>query len=336
MGQQEHGRMTERIHRLPILVISAHNRCNCRCGMCGIWRNTDARSFTLDDLRRQLPSIRQLDVEWVVFTGGEALMNRDLFEMAKELRAARIRVTLLTSGLLLERYAECIVTQMDEVIVSLDGPREIHNRIRGVAGAFEELERGVRALRRLTPAFPIRARCTIQRANHHALLETARAAQSLALDSLSFLAVDAGSDAFNHQPGLLLQRAEALLLTPSETDRLETEIGRLFDDPASKSVVESREKLLRIARHFRALAGECAPVAPLCNAPWISAVVEPNGDVRPCFFLPPIGSIATQCLSEAINSESALRFRESLDVPSNPVCRTCVCSLYRPVQVGAR
>src|SRR5208283_3483978 len=98
--------MTDRIGHLPILVISAHSRCNCRCAMCDIWRNTDALQFTLPDLQRQLPSIRDLGVEWVIFTGGEALMNPDLFEMPKQLRAAAIRVTVLTSGLLLHRYAK--------------------------------------------------------------------------------------------------------------------------------------------------------------------------------------------------------------------------------------
>jgi MoaA/NifB/PqqE/SkfB family radical SAM enzyme len=327
--------MTAYVSRLPVLVISAHNRCNCRCGMCDIWRSTESRSFTAADLERQLLDIGTLGVEWVVFTGGEALMNPDLFAMARTLRARGIRVTVLTSGLLLRRYAQAIAAHVDDMIVSLDGPRAIHDRIRGVIGAFDQLVCGVRAVRAIAPGYPIAARCTVQKANHDALLDTARAARSLHLTSISFLAVDVSSDAFNHAPGALGPRSQSLLLAPGEIDVLDSEIRRLLADPVRAMVAESPEKLARLVQYFRALNGGAEPQAPLCNAPWVSAVLDHDGTVRPCFFHPPIGSVTDRSLAEVLNSEQALAFRRNLDVPSNPVCRRCVCSLHRRVQPEA-
>ncbi|HYM11884.1 MAG TPA: SPASM domain-containing protein, partial [Bryobacterales bacterium] len=71
------------------------------------------------------------------------------------------------------------------------------------------------------------------------------------------------------------------------------------------------------------------PVAPRCNAPWVSAVVESDGTVRPCFFHQPVGSVRGRGLREVLNSPQAVEFRRSLDVSTNPICRRCVCSLYR-------
>jgi hypothetical protein len=63
---------------------------------------------------------------------------------------------------------------------------------------------------------------------------------------------------------------------------------------------------------------------------WISTVIEANGDVRPCFFHEEFGNIHEQELSEILNGPKAVRFRESLDVATNPVCQRCVCSLFLP------
>jgi MoaA/NifB/PqqE/SkfB family radical SAM enzyme len=147
--------------------------------------------------------------------------------------------------------------------------------------------------------------------------------------------VDVSSDAFNHAAGTLGPRGLSLLLTHQEINALDAEIRRLLADPARAIVAESPEKLRRLVQYFRALAGGAEPEAPLCNAPWVSAVVDHDGTVRPCFFHPPIGSVRDHSLAEVLNSERALAFRRNLDVPSNPICRRCVCSLHRSVQLEA-
>ncbi len=327
--------MNPRLNHLPILVISAHSRCNARCVMCDIWRTTESVRFTMQDLERQLGDIGDLGVEWVVFTGGEPLLNSDLIPMAARLRAAGIRVSVLSSGLLLGRFARELAAHVDEVIVSLDGPRGIHDRIRGVIGAFDQLAAGVRALRREAPGYRVSARCTIQRANHDVIVETARAAQSLDLDSISFLAADVSSEAFNHAASNRTQLSRSILPDPSEIDRLEGQFQALLDDPVSEIVAESPAKLRRIVDYFRALTATAEPTAPVCNAPWVSAVLGLGGSVRPCFFHPPIGNVSGQSLRDALNGEAALDFRRNLDVASNPVCRRCVCSLHRPIPAEA-
>jgi MoaA/NifB/PqqE/SkfB family radical SAM enzyme len=317
--------MNPRLDRLPILVLQPHNRCNCRCVMCDIWKLTDAREISAAELERHLADIERLGVEWVVFTGGEPLMHSDLFRLSAMLRVRGIRTTILSTGLLLERNAARIVADADEVIVSLDGPAEIHDEIRRVPGAFDSLAGGVRAVHRLSPAFPIGARCTVQARNAAHLRDTVRAAREIGLRSLSFLAADLSSTAFNRAVEWPAERQSTVA---PELGELQCEMEALIADyPDDGFILEAPGKLRRIVAHFRAHYGLEPQVAPRCNAPWVSAVLESNGDVRPCFFHAAIGNTAGTTLGAVLNGPQAIAFRESLRVADNPTCQRCVCSL---------
>ncbi len=320
--------MTGIIDSLPVLILYPHARCNCRCVMCDIWRGTDNAELKAEDLERHLADIEKLGVQWVVFSGGEPLMHRDLFRLSAMLRCRDTRVTILSTGLLLKKYAPQIVSDIDDVTVSLDGPETIHDAIRRTTGAFCLLREGIEEIHRLKPSFRISARCTIQRSNFAHLRETARAAKRLGLSSISFLAADVASPAFNRsQPWNEARQAEVMLQS-GELKLLENELEQLFRDwEGTGFVVESKTKLKRIGQHFRAHLGLCEYEAPECNAPWVSAVVETDGLVRPCFFHPPIGSLQSHGLLQVLNGFAAQQFRNALRVETDAVCRRCVCSL---------
>ncbi len=329
-----------RISGLPVLVIFPHNQCNCRCAMCDIWRIREAQEITPADLDREMSSLRQLGVQWAVFSGGEPQMNSKWFSLARTLKESGIRVTMLTAGLLLERDARLIAENIDDVIVSLDGPPAVHNAIRRVPNAFEQMSSGVQAVREFRREMQVRARCTVQKLNHACLCATVQTAKQAKLNSISFLAADLTSSAFNRSTEWSSERQSKVALNSAEVSALDTEIERLVDqhphDFASGFMVETPEKLRRIVQHFRAHLGEVDHVAPRCNAPWVSAVIEANGDVRPCFFHAPLGNIRKQSLTHILNGHVALQFRQGLDVATNPTCRQCVCSLYvpQPQRVG--
>lgn len=316
------------IEKLPILILEPHSRCNCRCRMCDIWKVETVEEIRAADLERQAGEISALGVEWVVFSGGEPLMHSGLFRLAARLREMGIRTTALSTGLLLEKHAPAVAATLDEVIVSLDGPPQVHDRIRGVARAFDLLARGVRALRGRRPDFPVAARSTVQKANHAHLWETAETARALGLRSISFLAADVTSTAFHRPEGWPPERQHEVALAADEIPVLEAQIEALARLPDG-FVLESPEKLRRIVRHFRAYLGQVEPQAPRCNAPWVSAVWEPDGTLRPCFFHPAYGRLGEAALREVLNSPRAVEFREGLKIADDPTCRRCVCSLYR-------
>jgi MoaA/NifB/PqqE/SkfB family radical SAM enzyme len=322
--------MNGRISNLPVLVINPHGTCNCRCVMCDIWKRTTPQQIGPNLFDAQLADIQTLGVEWVVFSGGEPLLHADIFRKASELRRRGIRVTLLSSGLLLSRHAGQIVRHFDDLIVSLDGPRAIHNRIRGISRAFELMAAGVARIHSERPEFPVNARCTVQRANCAHLMDTVAASRSMGLFSVSFLAADMHSTAFNRQALPVIDGLNIVAPGREDLAELNAQIKALIEAGfAGGYVRESPEKLQKIFRHFEcALNGE-SPVAPHCNAPWTSAVIEADGAVRPCFFHPPVGRIGEGAsLAAVLNGPEGVTFRGSLDVETNPICRKCVCSLH--------
>jgi MoaA/NifB/PqqE/SkfB family radical SAM enzyme len=314
---------------LPVLILNPHSRCNCRCAMCDIWKTTTAQEISVEDLQRQLQSMERLQVRWVVLSGGEPLMHSGLWHLIHLLRERQIRITLLSSGLLLGRHAAALVKSVDDLIISLDGPAEVHNSIRGVPSAFELTSAGISSILELDPNFRISARCTVQRSNFRHLCDTVDAAQSLRLTSVSFLAADVDSSAFARPNGWPVEKKAAVGLDSVEITALEAEMEALIlRGECGHFVCESPAKLRRIAHHFRAVLGETPAVAPACNAPWNSAVVEADGTVRPCFFQPPIGHLNSgKPLDQILNNPQAVAFRDSLKVATNPICQKCVCSL---------
>jgi MoaA/NifB/PqqE/SkfB family radical SAM enzyme len=323
---------------LPILLLNVHEHCNCRCLMCDIWQRKDGKELDLVDFERHRASIVRLGVRQVVLTGGEPLLHRNIEGLFEFLRGCNVSITLLTTGLLLSKRADVVAANVDEIIISLDGPEEVHDRVRRVNGAYRLIGEGIRAVRQRKVDMPVHGRCTVQKENHSLLRKTIAGAKFLGMDSISFLAADVTSQAFNRElvwPG---ERQSQVVLTRQEVEALEEEIASLTrendEDMRTKYISESAEKLWRIARRFREQLGEMPPVAPLCNAPWVSAVMEVDGSVRPCFFHRKIGSTREQTLEQVINGQEARRFRTWLDVSENAICQRCVCSLNYKGQRG--
>src|ERR1700722_16832119 len=213
---------------MPILILNVHSNCNCRCVMCDIWKRETHEQVRAADLDRHRASLRNLGVRQVVLTGGEPLLHSDLDALCQFFRELKIRLTLLTTGLLLVKRADEVSTLFDEVIVSIDGPREIHDSIRRVRGAFALIGRGVAEIRARKPDMVIACRTTVQKANHQHLRATVAAARLAGFDSISFLAADVTSEAFNRAlvwPG---ERQSEIGLTGKQTDELEEEIERLI------------------------------------------------------------------------------------------------------------
>ena len=299
--------------------------------MCDIWKaNAEGYELSVEDFEQHLQSFRRLRVRRVVLSGGEALMHSNLWKLCEMLRSIKIKITLLSSGILLRPHAEQIVKWCDEVIVSIDGSPEVHNRIRNVPRAFEKMADGVERLLELKRKLRVTGRCVVQKRNYFDLGGTIDAAKQIGLKRISFLAADIATPAFNHGDGW--DGAHDITMTPEETKHFELVINNVLrthkNDFSSGFVVESPEKIRGLLRYYRALNFNDTYPVPVCNAPWVSTVIEPDGTVRPCFFHEPIGNIHEAPLEEILNGEKAVNFRENLDMETDPICRRCVCTLH--------
>ena len=302
---------THKVRRMPVLVLMPHSRCNCRCLMCDIWRaNANSSELSAEQVELHIDSLKKLGVRSVLLSGGEALMHSDLWRLCETLRPLGARTTLLSTGLLLRKEQEGIKKWIDEVIVSLDGDPDTHDRIRNIPRAFERLAVGVQSLREHAPHIDVSARCVLQKQNFRRFEAIVASARGLQLDSISFLAADVSSTAFNRPEKWGEEKVSDISLSPEECDAVPHEARRVV-----------------LVLRSRAINGTGAPVRQRCNAPWVSSVIEADGTVKPCFFHPELGNISDRSLSEILNSRRAIEFRKNLDVSVDPVCSRCTCTL---------
>ena len=323
---------SHRIYALPIVILMPHSRCNCRCVMCDIWKgNNSVQQLTESDIEKLLSSLKKMNTGLVVMSGGEALMHPNFFRLCDILRSRKIKITILSTGLLLKKYSEEIIAKTNEVIVSLDGSQEVHDKIRNIPEAFNKLKDGVAELKKLNKEYRVTARCVVQKANFNDLPNIIDAAHEIGLDQISFLNADVSTDAFNRSDLWDDDKVKEVCLSRDEVDQFKDIIESLINthsqDFKSGFVAESPNKLRRFYNYYAAFHGLCDFPTVHCNAPWVSAVIEADGNVRPCFFHTKIGNIGDSTLTELINSPGSITFRKNLDTTTNPICKKCVCSL---------
>ena len=134
--------------------------------MCDIWKgNHNLRQLNESDIRGLLQTFRKYQTQQVVMSGGEALLNPHFFRFCEILKTQNIKITLLSTGMTVQKHAELLVKWVDDIIVSLDGDESLHDRIRNIPGAFKKLKEGIQAVRTIDPHFQITGRSVIHRLN---------------------------------------------------------------------------------------------------------------------------------------------------------------------------
>jgi MoaA/NifB/PqqE/SkfB family radical SAM enzyme len=300
--------------------------------MCDIWKgNHNLRQLKEEDIEDLLISLRKLGTQQVLMSGGEALLNPNFFRFCAILKREKIRITLLSTGLLMARHADKLLEQVTDIIVSLDGDAALHDKIRNIPGAFQKMKEGVTHLRARKADYPITGRTVIHRLNFRNWPAIIEAAVDMGLNQISFLPADVTSEAFNRtnaweeprQLEILPSREEL----PELLEMIQTiirEFKPLFD---CGFIAESPAKLAKIGEYYTASHGLNPYPYKKCNAPWVSTVVEADGTVRPCFFLPSLGNIHERPLDEILNDPASIAFRKTLDMDKNEACIRCVCYL---------
>lgn len=324
---------THYISALPVAIIMPHSACNCRCVICDIWKdNKNLTQLHPEDIGSLLESLKKLGTKQVVLSGGEALLHPRFFQLCEMLHSVPVKITLLSTGLTIAKHAAQLVHAVDEIILSLDGTENVHNQIRNIPGAFASLQAGAAAIQKLHPGFPVSARTVIHRLNYQywpAIVDTAR---QLGLQQISFLPADTTSHAFNRQQGWPMEKQNELLIPADELTQLQSVIEKMIQNYApdfrSGFIAENPAKIRRIAQYYAACQGLEPFPWKKCNAPWVSTVIEADGTIRPCFFLPASGNMHNETLEHILNSDAAVSFRKTLDTQKNPTCERCVCSLY--------
>ena len=115
--------------RPAVLLAALTHRCNLRCKYCGIWKD----SFEEMETSRWVSLLEEsvgVGTLAVSFCGGEPLLRSDIGELISLAQRQGLRTSLTTNGwFVIDRMDD--LRDLQGITLSLDGPRDIHDGIRG-------------------------------------------------------------------------------------------------------------------------------------------------------------------------------------------------------------
>ncbi len=140
------------LHPLNYLFWECTLRCNLQCRHCGSDCRKDAvvQDMPAEDFLRALDEISGIvkpNHTTIVFTGGEALLRKDLEAVGLQLYARGFPWGLVTNGWLLsrQRFESLLEAGMRSITISLDGLETSHDWLRGT-GSHARVMQGISLL----------------------------------------------------------------------------------------------------------------------------------------------------------------------------------------------
>lgn len=135
------------------------NACNLRCSMCGQWSEEGymhdrkgrlKQEMELADWERLVDELAVHNVPSVLLRGGEPLLFPGIMGLLEYMGSKGIFTSIDTNGTMLKEYAADIVRIGNiHLTISVDGPEEVHDAVRGVKGCFNRIGGGVALLNAL-------------------------------------------------------------------------------------------------------------------------------------------------------------------------------------------
>jgi MoaA/NifB/PqqE/SkfB family radical SAM enzyme len=152
-------------------------KCNLNCQMCyqKQERIRGKKDLTLEEIKKIFLNLKkQNKIKKVSLIGAEVFMHPDIFEIIAFLKKLNIKVYIQTNGTLLTKATVERLKKLKNITgigSSLDGKKELHNKIRGRSDAFDKLFQAINLLKKY---FTITINTVIMNENIDQILEIAK------------------------------------------------------------------------------------------------------------------------------------------------------------------
>ena len=152
-----------------IAIWNFTNRCNLSCLHC--YSKADLSSsdtLTTHDIVSTLPKLKANGVKFLIFSGGEPLTRKDIYEIAEACKKEGIMTYLSTHGLYVNPgNVQKIVDTFNYIGISIDGDEAAHDYFRGLKGSFKKSLEAVKLVR--STGAKVGIRFTITKDTYHCL-----------------------------------------------------------------------------------------------------------------------------------------------------------------------
>ncbi len=157
--------------RKPIVVFSATRSCNLNCIHCYSESTSEKyeNELTTEEGKKLIDNLAAFKVPSILFSGGEPLMRKDIFELIEYSASRNLRAVLSTNGTLIDKKVADRLKKasISYVGISLDGIGEKNDEFRGSVGAFEKAKNAFKFC--FESGLKVGLRLTLTRHNHESL-----------------------------------------------------------------------------------------------------------------------------------------------------------------------
>ena len=330
----------------PFMVVWDFTKmCNLKCKHC--YANASASGsedeLTLEEKYEVVDQLDNAGVAAISFSGGEPLLDKDFWKVAKYAKQKGFYLSVATNGTLIN---EAIAKRLKEVGVryveiSLDAPTpDIHDEFRGVDGAFNLAVRGIRNSKKVGLSTGIAT--TITKRNLDYVGEMIQFARSLNVDRFivfNFIPTGRGREIMEEDLSPR-EREDLMNLLYEEWQKGGMQIfstcpayarvsitggGRRFS-PTHFAELEFPPELSEASKALAEFIGGCGAGRIYCS-------IEHNGDIQPCVFIPiTVGNVLRDGFINVWKNNEILRSLRDRDAPDY-ACSSCA---FRYVCGGCR
>ncbi len=365
------GRLNSGYSFPPYLIhITPTNLCNLRCKMCGQWGETGNYYNKNSDLLKETMNIEEFerlidDVSkfspTIFLTGGEPFYYKDIIRLIKYIKQKNLICWVITNGTLLEKHADDIVKHgVDVLYVSIDGPEQVHNEIRGIHNGYQKIASGMKKIIQTKEKFKKQRPllCQVFTITDHSFPYMENIDNTT--DELGFEMLLIKHPYFNNtRTG---KNYEAMMKRVFQCQATSWQ-GWVNDKSSidTQVVQNSISSLLHKKHKFKLAFFPTIKVSDIpqyystsqdnfyngsksknkvqrCIAPWTQTMVYPNGEIVFCNDNPDyiLGNVKTERFSDIWNNNRSRRFRKFIKKNSLPICSRCCGLHYHPFHRSAK
>ena len=324
-------------HVLRLVFWETTSACNLECIHCrrlDVSAELAKQDMTTEEGIHFIDSLSSFVKPVLVFSGGEPLFRRDIFELARYAKSKGLTTALATNGTLIghQMTHQIISSGFERVAISIDGAcAATHDKFRGIPGAFNRSLAGFLNLR--SAGMSMQINCTLARHNvaeKDRLYELALKLGADALHMFMLVPVGCGME-ISAENQLSAEEYEGILnWLYSKASEGKIHI-KATCAPHYYRIMRQRAKQERTKLAFDGWGMEA--VTRGCLAGSAVCFVSHKGEVFPCGYLPVIaGNVLSQPFSEIWERSAVFEQLRDTDKLSG---RCGVCE-YKNVCGGCR
>jgi len=277
-------------------------RCNLRCSHCyldaAFLEGDVVDELSLSESKKLIDQMAEVNPNaCLILTGGEPLLREDIFDIARYAERKGFMVVMGTNGLLLNDITlpKMIDAGIKGIGVSLDSIQShVHDRLRGMDGAWGKTIKGIEAARKYGLDFQIQT--TITKENYTEIPKMIDFSHELGASGFYLF--------------FLVCTGRGEKMTDINPEQYEEILSYIYKVHGNYDGMMVRAKC---APHFKRIAYQVDQNSPLlkgyvggCRAGTNYCRISPEGDVTPCPYMPNSAGNVTDASFKDIWSNSAL------------------------------